>query len=251
MVDGGFPLLARLPPPPPPSRSGGPSSLMRATSTEASPDMDDFCGGLGTQTEDSSVGEDLGLGLGLGRLGHSNGRLSTKDEGSWRRHMSLELEPLVPPALSCCSGPSQVDRGLGKSMSVQNLMQTAPGTAHDAHHSLSSPSPSTCSDSPVGFHSCSQDPGGGGRDGRIRRSGGGGWGEEDLFISDRDIETQGFDFLSQGTVEAHTYSSELLRTGGRAGTGSRGSNRSLATGHASSPSAGSTELLNMPHVRLK
>ncbi|KAM7393589.1 hypothetical protein PAMP_020448 [Pampus punctatissimus] len=246
--DGGFPLLARLPPPPPPSRSGVPSSFMRATSTEASPDMEDLCGGLGTQMDDSSVGEDLGLGLVLGRLGNSNGRLSTKDEGSWRRHMSLELEPLVPPALSCCSDPSQVDRGLGKSMSVQDLMQAAPGTAQDTHHSLSSPSPSTCSDSPICFHSCSQDPGGGGGGGRIG-SGGGGWGEEDLFISDRDIETQGFDFLSQGTVEAHTYSSELLRTGGRAGAGSRGSN--LATGCASSPSAGNADLLNMPHVRLK
>ncbi|XP_062284081.1 potassium voltage-gated channel subfamily KQT member 5 [Scomber scombrus] len=249
VVDGGFPLLARLPPPPPPSRSGGTSNLVRATSTEASPDMEDFCGGLGTQMEDSSVGEDLGLDLGLDRLGNRNGRLSTKDEGSWRRHMSLELEPLVPPARSCCSGPSQVDRGLGKSMSVQDLMQATPGTAHDAHHSLSSPSPSTCSDSPIGFHSCSQDPGGGG--GRLGRSGGSGWGDEDLFISDRDTEPQRFDFLSQGPVEAHTYSSEHLRTGGRAGAGSRGSSHSLATSHSTSPSAGSTELLNMPHVRLK
>lgn len=208
------------------------------------------------QMEDSSVGEDLGLGLGLGRLGrqlhgstNSNGKLNPKEEGSWRRHMSLELQSLVPPALGCCSGPSQMDRGLGKSMSVQDLMH-ASGTVQDTHHShsLSSPSPSTGSDSPIGFHSCSQDPGGGGG---IGRSSGGGWGEEDLFISDRDIEAQGFDFLSLGTAEAHTYSSELLRTGSRAGAGSQGSNRSLASGHASSPSAGSTELLNMPHVRLK
>lgn len=209
------------------------------------------------QTEDSSVGEDLSP---LGRLGqklqggtNSNGRLNTKEEGSWRRHMSLELQPLVPPALGCCSGPGKRDRGLGKSTSVQDLMQAAPGTVQDAHHShsLSSPSPSTSSDSPIGFHSCSQDPGGGGGGGGVGRSGGGGWGEEDLFISDRDIETQGFDFLSLGTAEAHTYSSELLRTGGRAGAGSQGSNRSLASAHTSSPSAGNAELLNMPHVRLK
>ncbi|TKS69319.1 Potassium voltage-gated channel subfamily KQT member 5 KQT-like 5 [Collichthys lucidus] len=253
--DGGFPLLARLPPPPPPSRSGGPSNLPRATSTEASPDMEDFCGGLGIQKEDSSVVEDLGLGLGLGRLGqqirggtNSNGRINTQEEGSWRRHMSLELQPLVPPSLGCCSGPSQIDQGLGKSVSVQDLMQAAPGTVQDTHHSLSSPSPSTSSDS----HSCCQDPGGGGGSGGgIGRSGGGGWGEEDLFISDREIETQGFDFLSLGTAEAHTYSSELLRTGSRAGAGSQGSNRSLPHGQASSPSAGSNELLNMPHVRLK
>ncbi|KAI3352235.1 hypothetical protein L3Q82_005212 [Scortum barcoo] len=245
--EGGFPLLARLPPPPPSSRSGGSNNLPRATSTEVSPDMGDFCGGLGMQVEDSSVGEDLGLGLGST---NNNGRLNAK-EGSWRRHMSLELQPLGPPALSCCSGPSQMDQGLGKSMSVQNLMH-APGTVQDTHHShsLSSPSPSTSSDSPIGFHSCNQDLGGrGGGGGGIGKSGGGGWGEEDLFISDRDIETQGFDFLSMGTTEAHSYSSELLRTGSRAGAVSRGSNRGQASGQVSSPSTGNTELLNMPHTR--
>ncbi|XP_028450163.1 potassium voltage-gated channel subfamily KQT member 5 isoform X4 [Perca flavescens] len=262
--DGGFPLLARLLPPPPSSRSGGPSNLPRATSAEVSPDMEDFCGGLGMQLEGTSVGEDFGHGLGLGRLGqklqgsaNANGRLNTKDEGSWRRQMSLELQPLVPPAPGCCSGPSQTDRGLGKSMSVQNLMQAAPGTVHDAHHShgLSSPSPSTSSDSPIGFHSCSQDPGGvrggGGGGGGGGKGRSGGWGEEDLFISDRDLEAQGFDFLSQGAAEGHTYSSELLRTESSVGAGARSSNRSLASAHTASPSAGNTELLNMPHVRLK
>ncbi|KAK2815581.1 hypothetical protein Q5P01_026048 [Channa striata] len=258
--DEGFPLLARLPPPPPPSRVGGSSNLVRTTSTEASPTMEDFCGGLGTQIEDSSVRKDICFGLGMGKLGpqlkdttNNNGRLNIKEEGSWRRHMSLELEPLVPQALGCCSGPKQMDRGMGKSMSVQDLMQAAPGTVQDVRHShsLSSQSPSTSSDSPVGFHSCNQDPGGGGGGSGLARHGGGGWGEEDLFISDRDTEAQGSDFLSQGTVEAQSYSSELLRTAGRAGTGSRGPNRSLASGHASAPSAGSTELLNMPHVRLK
>lgn len=204
--------------------------------------------------EDSSVVEDLGLGLKLGRLEHQrqggangNGRINTQEGGSWRRHMSLELQPLVPPALGCCSAPNQTDQSLGKSTSVQDLMQAVPGTVQEAHHShsLSSPSPSTSSDS----HSCSQDPGGGG--GGIGKCGGGGWGEEDLFISDREIETQGFDFLSLGTSDAHSYSSELLRTGSRAGAGFQGSNRGLGSDHPSSPSAGSTELLNMPHVRLK
>ncbi|KAM7009969.1 potassium voltage-gated channel subfamily KQT member 5 isoform 6-T6 [Tautogolabrus adspersus] len=163
-------------------------------------------------------------------------------------------QPLVPPALGCCSGPNKLDRGLGKSMSVQDLMQAAPGTVQDSHHShsLSSPSPSTGSDSPIGFHSCSQDPGGGGGGGggNISRSGGV-WGEEDLFISDREVETQGFDFLSLGTAETPSFTLELQRTGSRSGAGSRGSNSSLASGHASPPSTGSSELLNMPHVRLK
>ncbi len=202
------------------------------------------------QMEDSSVVEDLGLGLGMGQQlqGNSRGRIKALEESSWRRHMSLELQPLVSPALDCCSGPSRMDQGLGKSMSVQDLMHAASGTVQDVHHShsLSSPSPSTSSDS----HSCSQDPGGGGGSGVMGRSGGG-WGEEDLFISDREIETQGFDFLSLGTADTHTYSSELLRTGSRVGAGSQATHHSLAHSQASSPSAGSTELLNMPHVRLK
>lgn len=63
--DGGFPLLARLPPPP--SRNGGPNKLVRATSIEMLPEMNDFVEGLGPQgdTEDRSPGEELGLGLGL------------------------------------------------------------------------------------------------------------------------------------------------------------------------------------------
>ncbi|KAM9314912.1 potassium voltage-gated channel subfamily KQT member 5-like [Pholidichthys leucotaenia] len=240
--DGGFPLLARLPPPPPPSRGGGPGSLVRAASIEVPPEMEDFCTGLGTPMEDSCVREDAGLGT------NGNGTLNSKEDSSWKRHISLELEPLMPPLPSRFSGPMKMNQELGKSVSVQDLIQAAPGSIHDARHSLSSPSPSTSSDSPVGFHSCSQDPGGGRGH---SMSGRGGWGEDDLFISDRDTEVQGLTFLSQGTTEAQTYSSELLRTGGRVGVGPQSSSHSLGSGHASSPSTGSSELLNMPHVRLK
>ncbi|AWP06251.1 putative potassium voltage-gated channel subfamily KQT member 5 [Scophthalmus maximus] len=139
---------------------------------------------LGTKIEDSNIRENLGIGFGLGRLGQQlkgstnrNSRLNTKEEGSWRRHMSLELEPLVPSALGCCPEPRQMDRGLGKSMSVQDLMEAPPGAVQDAHHShnLSSPSPSTSSDSPIDFHRCSRDPGGGGSGVGIGMSGGVRW----------------------------------------------------------------------------
>lgn len=234
MGDAGFPLLARLPPPPPPSRTGA-NKLVRATSIEVSPEMSDFVGGVGNQ-EDV---EDLGVGLGLNRLGFqlqrgtNNTKLNAKEEGSWRRHMSLELEPLEPlvaPVRSCCSGTAPLDRGLGKSVSVQDLIQRR---QNSQDFCLSSPTPSSSSDSPLGFH-CSQDSSGG-------------RGEDDLFISDRDTERQGFDFLSsQGNAEPK-FTSELLRTGAR----TLGSNQSLTSGHTSSPSTGSTELLNTPHVRLK
>lgn len=253
---GMFPTLARPPPPPPPThnRTVGPSSAPSRSER-------DFCDVVGSQREvgggvvlEPEQGLDLGLGLECpGRAGasasDSNGRLNSKEEGSWRRHMSLEMEPLVPLVplgpLGRCSKPSTVDRGLGKSMSVQDLMQAAPGgtSGLDGNPSLglSSPSPSS-QDSPTASHS-SQDPGGGA------------WGEEDLFISDKDVESRGFDFLSQGTAEVPSYSSELLRTGAGgagAGVGLRGSNRSLASGHTSTPpSAGSTDSLSLPHVRLK
>lgn len=248
-VGGGeFSLLARLPPPP--STRSGQGKLVRGAHTETCPEIEDFCGGLGRQVEDPGHRKDLGLELELSPLGQqlqgsTNCRLTAKEEGSWRRHMSLELEPLVPPVLGCCSVPVHVDRGLGKSMSVQDLMQVSPVHAAHQSHSLSSPSPSTSSDSPIGFHGSSQDPGGGSRGGG--EGGGGSWGEEDLFISDRDIKGQGFNFLSHGTTEAHTFSQTLLRTG----AGSRDSNRSLASGPTSSTTSGSAELMNMPHVRLK
>ncbi|XP_054590548.1 potassium voltage-gated channel subfamily KQT member 4 isoform X3 [Nothobranchius furzeri] len=247
--DGEFPLLARLPPPPS-GRSGGPVNLMLAISNEVSPEIQDFCGGLGRQMEGT---EDLGLEMKLNTLEQlqrsTNRRVDPKEEGSWRRHMSLELEPVVPPGPGCCSKPIHADRGLGKSMSVQDLMQVSP--SHGAHqsHSLSSPSPSTSSDSPISSHICSQDPGGGG--GVSAMGSESRWGEEDLFISDRDMKVQGFNFLPQDTSDAHTFSSELLRRGGRGGTGSQDSAGILTRAPTSSPSTDSTELMNTPHVRLK
>ncbi|XP_064807626.1 potassium voltage-gated channel subfamily KQT member 5-like isoform X2 [Oncorhynchus masou masou] len=269
---GGFPTLARPPPPPPqPSRTMGHSRTEREREVE----VGDFCGSPEEREDGDVLGPEQGLRIGRlgqprgGSGGNSNGRpCNAKAEGSWTRHTSLEMEPLVPLSSAlgggrCSSGsnPSQVDRSLGKSMSVQNLGQGGTTSmALDSHHhpSLSLSSPSPCSsDSPTGSHS-SQDPGGGG--------GGDGWGEEDLFISDRDVDALplppeaqggafGFDFLSQGTADATSYSSELLRTDPGLGAGLSalaGFNRSLPSGNTSSPaSVGSAESLSMPHVRLK
>ncbi|XP_042166653.1 potassium voltage-gated channel subfamily KQT member 5 isoform X2 [Oncorhynchus tshawytscha] len=262
---GGFPTLARPPPPPPqPSRTVGHSRTEREREVE----VGNFCG----SPEEREDGDVLGpeQGLRIGRLGqsrggstaNSNGRpCNAKAEGSWTRHTSLEMEPLVPLSSAlggggrCSSGsnPSQVDRSLGKSMSVQDLGQGGTTSmALDSHHH-----PSLSLSSPTDSHS-SQDPAGGG--------GGDGWGEEDLFISDRDVDALplppeaqggafGFDFLSQGTADATSYSSELLRTDPGLGAGLSalaGFNRSLPSGNTSSPaSVGSAESLSMPHVRLK
>ncbi|KAI4896438.1 hypothetical protein NFI96_026898 [Prochilodus magdalenae] len=118
----------------------------------------------------------------LGRL-QQNSRPSAKEDGSWRRHMSLEMEMYPLAALS----PGNGDQALEKSLSVQDLME-APEV--DGQGSLSA--------------SSSQDSGGG-------------WeAEADLFIADSDLENSvqthsGFDFLSQPAGDV-MFSSELLRT---------------------------------------
>ncbi|KAG7463044.1 hypothetical protein MATL_G00191180 [Megalops atlanticus] len=147
---------------------------------------------------------------------------SAKEEGSWRRHMSLEMDPLVP--LSPASPATPADCGLGKSLSVQNLLQ--PGA--DCGPALS---PSSSSSSGSGGGDPPGDPSGG-------REPAGDWGETELFISDRDLDAQpeSFDFLSQQTAEA-SFSSALPRTA----TG----------GRPLSTAAGSSESLSLPHVRLK
>lgn len=106
----------------------------------------------------------LSFGMEVSRLrqqlhGSSNkGRTNSQDEASWKRHMSLELQPLVSPAVNCCSDKNLRDKGLSRSVDVRRDLMHAPLEAvQDARHSLSSPSPSPSSDS----HSCSQDPGGG------------------------------------------------------------------------------------------
>lgn len=146
----------------------------------------------------------------------------------------VEMDPLVPVSpLVPVQGQCSEDRGLGKSLSVQDLMQPAL-EGLDMHSSQASFSTSVSS---------SQDSSAGGIEMGVA-----GWGEANLFISDRDLEvskthTQGFDFLSQPPIDV-SYSSELLRTSTTAGA-----SHNLAHGH--SPNTDSNETMNMPHVRLK
>ncbi|KAJ3614621.1 hypothetical protein NHX12_018192, partial [Muraenolepis orangiensis] len=71
-----------------------------------------------------------------------------KQESTWRRHM--EMESQLPPPMACYMGPDPADRGLGKSMSAQDLMHGITCAKIDVHRGLglSSPSPSTGSNSP-------------------------------------------------------------------------------------------------------
>lgn len=134
-------------------------------------------------SEAAGVGGDVGLGQGGGVP--ERPKPSAKEEGSWRRHMSLEMDALASLSSSPPACPAHGDHGLGKSLSVQDLLQPAV----DAGPALF----------PGSRHS------------------GGDWGETELFISDKDLDARGesFSFLSCQTAEAG-LPSPLLRTGGGA-----------------------------------
>uniref|UniRef100_A0A8C2I8X9 Potassium voltage-gated channel, KQT-like subfamily, member 5b n=1 Tax=Cyprinus carpio TaxID=7962 RepID=A0A8C2I8X9_CYPCA len=165
------------------------------------------------------VGIDFGLNSSISCKLQQKNRPSAKEDSSWRRHISMdaEMDPLAPASpLAPIQGQCSGDRGLGKSLSVQDLIFST---------SVSS----------------SQDSSAGGIE-----MGVGAWGEADLFISDRDLDisnqrlSQGFNFLSQPPIDA-SYSSELLRT----------SNTADASQNLVTPNTGSNETMNKPHVRLK
>uniref|UniRef100_A0A8C2I9X6 Potassium voltage-gated channel, KQT-like subfamily, member 5b n=1 Tax=Cyprinus carpio TaxID=7962 RepID=A0A8C2I9X6_CYPCA len=169
------------------------------------------------------IGIDFGLNSSISCKLQQKNRPSAKEDSSWRRHISMdaEMDPLAPASpLAPIQGQCSGDRGLGKSLSVQDLMQPAlEGLGVNTHSSQASFSTSVSSRA---------------------------WGEADLFISDRDLDisnqrlSQGFNFLSQPPIDA-SYSSELLRT----------SNTADASQNLVTPNTGSNETMNKPHVRLK
>ncbi|XP_022530324.2 potassium voltage-gated channel subfamily KQT member 5 isoform X2 [Astyanax mexicanus] len=136
-------------------------------------------------------------------------RPSIKEDGSWRRHMSLEMEMDMEMYPLAALSPGKGSQELEKSLSIQDLIE-APEV--DGRGSLSA--------------SSSQDSGGG-------------WGEADLFIADSDLENSvqahsGFGFLSQPTADV-MFSSELLRA-------------TTAGEPLNLPNTGGTEPFSMPHV---
>uniref|UniRef100_A0AAZ3SWR9 Potassium voltage-gated channel, KQT-like subfamily, member 5a n=1 Tax=Oncorhynchus tshawytscha TaxID=74940 RepID=A0AAZ3SWR9_ONCTS len=170
--------------------------------------------------------------------GHSWGRVQLRgkphlrEEGPWRRHMSLEVDPMLLLSSGCDGKPSEQEQGLGKSLSAHNLTQTSA----DNLPNLSSPLGNSRSSSDD-FHG---DPDASN------------WGKTDLFITGRDLEPQEdqFDFLSQGSdflshpTADGTGCLDVLRT-------EDGGSLSSLTG-LRTHTTGSAESLNQPtHVRLK
>uniref|UniRef100_A0A8C7JYX9 Potassium voltage-gated channel subfamily Q member 5 n=1 Tax=Oncorhynchus kisutch TaxID=8019 RepID=A0A8C7JYX9_ONCKI len=157
------------------------------------------------------------------------GKPHLREEGPWRRHLSLEVDPLLLLSSGCEGVPSEQGQGLGKSWSAHNLTQPSA----DNPPNLSSP---------LGNSSSSRD----GSQGNPDVSN---WRETDLFITVCDLEPQ-FDFLSQEsgflshpTADGTGCLDLLLSEDG-------GSSSSLTGPHI--PTMDSAESLNQPpHVRLK
>lgn len=112
---------------------------------------------------------------------HLREKPAFKSEGVWRRHMSLEVNPLLPLSSSPHGTPSDWERSLEKSLSVHNLCQPltsrAQGHPSDLPHSSSSHS-SKCVNAHGGLSN---------------------WDEAEFFMSDCKLnrELGHFNFLTQ------------------------------------------------------
>uniref|UniRef100_A0A674DZR1 Potassium voltage-gated channel subfamily KQT member 5-like n=1 Tax=Salmo trutta TaxID=8032 RepID=A0A674DZR1_SALTR len=241
-----FPRRAHFPDLPPPPPSAGAATLQLPPMgpqqrRPLSPTPDATQGGRLEQSSGLSMvvvsGVDHGK-EGDREGGHSWGRVQLRgkphlrEEGPWRRHMSLEVDPMLLLSSGCDGKPSEQEQGLGKSLSAHNLTQPSANNLPNLSFPLSNSSSSS--------DDCHGDPDASN------------WGETDLFITGRDLEPQEdqFDFLSQG--------SDLLSHPTADGTGcldvlrteDGGSLSSLTGPHT--PTMGSAESLNKPtHVRLK
>ncbi|KAK7148547.1 hypothetical protein R3I93_012775 [Phoxinus phoxinus] len=140
---------------------------------------------------------------------------NSKEDGSWRRHLSLDIDPLKLMS-STAAASLQVERGLGKSLSAQNLMLP---TAADCHPSLSTRSSGSSNNESSDRESLAD------------------WGDTELFINDKELDTPGGDrdLLDQPSNDT-TFSSELLRTGASEPSPSQAGSRD------------SLESQNLPHV---
>ncbi|XP_065152756.1 potassium voltage-gated channel subfamily KQT member 5 isoform X7 [Paramisgurnus dabryanus] len=92
---------------------------------------------------------------------------SSKEEGSWRRHLSIDIDPLGLMS-STASASLEVERGLGKSLSAQNLMLPS---AADCHPSLSTRSSGSSNNESSDREPLAD------------------WGDTELFLNDKELET--------------------------------------------------------------
>ncbi|KAM4607408.1 potassium voltage-gated channel subfamily KQT member 5 [Polymixia lowei] len=225
-----FPDLA---PPPPPSSTGGftlqlpPAAcsshhLRRPSDPTRDPLADGGAGQEGSRGPAVVVDSDVDVNPeGDGGAGRQRervqlrGKPGSRDEGVWRRHMSLEVNPLLLLSSSPEGRPSDWGGSLGKSLSAHNLSRPSNNRAPALSTGLSDSS-SGSSNGSVGSR--------GNAHGNL-----GNWGEAELFIGECKLEPaeQHFSFLSQGAdFLSQAATSDLLRT--EEGGSNKGSSESLS-----------------------
>ncbi|XP_051773294.1 potassium voltage-gated channel subfamily KQT member 5 isoform X4 [Ctenopharyngodon idella] len=201
-------------PPMVPTPQGRPTSLIPETLQESRAECLSNCL-LSTQTEVESdrEAESIQSTVQLRVKPERN----SKEDGSWRRHLSLDIDPLMLMS-STAAASLQVERGLGKSLSAQNLILPS---AADCHPSLSTRSSGSSNNESSDREPLAD------------------WGDTELFINDKELDTtEGDSFLHQQNNDT-TLSSELLRTGASGPSPSQAGPRDSLESH------------NLPHVCLE
>uniref|UniRef100_A0A8C2L738 Potassium voltage-gated channel, KQT-like subfamily, member 5a n=1 Tax=Cyprinus carpio TaxID=7962 RepID=A0A8C2L738_CYPCA len=202
-------------PPMVPTPQSRPTSLIPETLQESQAECLSNCL-LSTQTEDESDREAESIQSTV-QLRDKPER-NPKEDGSWRRHLSLDIDPLMLMS-STTAASLQVERGLGKSLSAQNLMLP---TAANCHPSLSTRSSSSSNNESSDREPLAD------------------WGDTELFVNDKEVDTTEGDryHLHQQSNDT-TFSSELLRTGASGPSSSQAGPRDGLESH------------NLPHVCLE
>ncbi|XP_016350931.1 potassium voltage-gated channel subfamily KQT member 5-like [Sinocyclocheilus anshuiensis] len=202
-------------PPMVPTPQSRPTSLIPETLQESQVECLSNCL-LSTQTEDESDREADSIQSTV-QLRHKPER-NPKEDGSWRRHLSLDIDPLMLMS-STTAASLQVERGLGKSLSAQNLMLP---TAADCHPSLSTRSSGSSNNESSDREPLAD------------------WGDTELFVNDKVVDTTEGDryHLHQQNNDT-SFSSELLRTGASGPSPSQAGPRDGLESH------------NLPHICLE
>lgn len=194
--------------PPPPSTGGFTLQLppmvhpshLRCPGDPVSDDMAD-----GAEVEEMSLGPSVVLASGVdadqegdSEAAPSRGRVQpgeksgSKGEGVWRRHMSLEANPLLLLSSSPDERPSDWGGSLGKSFSAHDLSQPLTSRAQALSSTLNRSNSSNGSERRNSHGNLSN------------------WDETELFIRECKIEpAEHFNFLSQGSEGSTT---DLLHT---------------------------------------
>uniref|UniRef100_A0A669CF78 Potassium voltage-gated channel subfamily KQT member 5 n=1 Tax=Oreochromis niloticus TaxID=8128 RepID=A0A669CF78_ORENI len=211
VTTNGTPKKAHFPDLPPPPSSTGNFTLQLPPMVHpshlrcpADPISDDLTDGVAVDEESSGPSVVVGCGMDSDQeadnqaaFGQGTVQLrekpSLKSEGVWRRHMSLEVKPLLLLSSSPDGRASDWEGGLGKSISVQNLSQPLTNRAPGLSSALNNSSSSNGSERSNAHDDLNN------------------WDDTELFIRECKLQTseEHFDFLSQGPGSS---TSDLLKT---------------------------------------